>query len=32
MGVQKREKGLERCVDKSEGSLGVGDLGLCPLC
>lgn len=32
VGVQKREEGLEGCVEKSEGSLGVGDLGLCPFC
>ena len=32
VGVQKREEGLERCVEKSEGSLGVGDLGLCSFC
>lgn len=32
VGVQKREEVLERCVEKSEGSLGVGDLSLCPFC
>lgn len=32
VGVQKREEGLEHCEEKSEGSLGVGDIGLCLFC